>query len=221
MVSDDAVGGSLLGKHAVYPGTFDPLTSGHLDIIERARHLFGRVTVLVAVNADKRLAGTPSERSIRVRRELPADWDNVAVAAWSGMTVSFCRQHGADVIIRGARNRSDLDHEYQLAAMNEVLGITTLLLPADPGLAAVSSTIVRGLGARRQALGRRDDPLGMMIAGFDVVEFRGPVTASRNAPFARTGTAEGGDRRPRLRRPAPRVRHAQTGRSVAPSVSVR
>ena len=63
--------------HAVYPGTFTPVTPGHLDIIERARHLFGRVTVLVAVNADKQPASTPSERAIQLRRELPADWDNV------------------------------------------------------------------------------------------------------------------------------------------------
>jgi pantetheine-phosphate adenylyltransferase len=143
-----ATGGSPLGEHAVYPGTFDPITPGHLDIIERARHLFSRVTVLVAVNADKRPAGTQSERAIRLRRELPADWDNVSVAAWAGLTVEFCRQYGAGVIIRGARNRSDFRHEHQLAAMNHALGVTTLLLPAKPGLAAISSTVLRGKSSR-------------------------------------------------------------------------
>jgi pantetheine-phosphate adenylyltransferase len=63
------------------------------------------------------------------------------------LTAAFCRQHGAGVIIRGVRNRSDLRHEYQLAAMNEALGVTTLLLPASPRLAAVSSTVLRGLGS--------------------------------------------------------------------------
>jgi pantetheine-phosphate adenylyltransferase len=134
-----------LGEHAVYPGTFDPITPGHLDIIERARHLFARVTVLVAVNADKQPTGSQSERAIRLRRELPADWDNVSVAAWAGLTAAFCRDHRAGVIIRGVRNRSDLRHEYQLAAMNQAMGVTTLLLAARPGLAAVSSTAVRGL----------------------------------------------------------------------------
>jgi len=134
------------GEHAVYPGTFDPVTLGHLNIIERARHLFARVTVLVAVNGDKQPSGTPSERAVRLCRELPADWDNVSVVAWAGLTVAFCRQHGAGVIIRGVRNGSDLLHEYQLAAMNQAMGITTLLLPAQPGLAAVSSTVLRGLG---------------------------------------------------------------------------
>jgi pantetheine-phosphate adenylyltransferase len=143
----DGIGGSRQGEHAVYPGTFDPVTPGHLDVIERARHLFARVTVLVAVNGDKQPSGLPSERATWLRRELPADWDNVSVAAWAGLTVAFCRQHGAGVIIRGVRNRSDLLHEYQLAAMNQALGITTLLLPARPGLAGVSSTVLRGLGA--------------------------------------------------------------------------
>jgi pantetheine-phosphate adenylyltransferase len=142
----DATGGSRLGEHAVYPGTFDPVTPGHLDIIERARHLFARITVLVAVNGDKQPASTRSERAVQLRRKLPADWDNVSVSAYAGLTVEFCRQHGAGSIIRGVRNQSDLRHEYQLAAMNEALGITTLLLPASPGLAAVSSTVLRGLG---------------------------------------------------------------------------
>jgi pantetheine-phosphate adenylyltransferase len=141
-----ATGGSRLGEHAVYPGTFDPMTPGHLDIIERARHLFARLTVLVAVNGDKQPASTPSERVIQLRRELPAHWANVSVAAWTGLTAEFCRQQGAGVIIRGVRNGSDLRHEYQLAAMNEALGITTLLLPATARLAGTSSTVLRGLG---------------------------------------------------------------------------
>jgi pantetheine-phosphate adenylyltransferase len=142
----NATGGRSLGEHAVYPGTFDPFTPGHFDIIERTRHLFARVTVLVAVNADKQPGSTPPERAIQLRRELPANWDNVSVAAWAGLTAAFCRQHGASVIIRGVRNRSDFRHESQLAAMNEAMGVTTLLLSARPGLAALSSTVLRGLG---------------------------------------------------------------------------
>ena len=142
----NATGRGPLGEHAVYPGTFDPFTPGHFDIVERARHLFALVTVLVAVNADKRPARTASERAIQLRRELPANWDNVSVAAWAGLTAAFCRQHGAGVIIRGVRNRSDFRHESQLAAMNEAMGVTTLLLPAQPGLVALSSTVLRGLG---------------------------------------------------------------------------
>ena len=142
-----ATGGSLLGKHAVYPGSFDPVTPGHLDVIERARQLYVRLTVLVAANSDKHPAGAQCERANQVRRQLPVGWDNVSVTAWNGLTVAFCLQNGADVIIRGVRSRSDLRHEYQLAAMNEAMGVTTLLLPARPGLAGVSSTVLRALGA--------------------------------------------------------------------------
>jgi pantetheine-phosphate adenylyltransferase len=141
-----ATGGSPLGQHGVYPGTFDPVTPGHLDIIERARHLFARITVLVAINSNKQPAGTQSERASQLRQQLPANWNNVSVATWDGLTVAFCQQHGADVIIRGLRNQSDLCHEYQLAAMNGAVGITTLLLPTRPSLAGMSSTVLRGLG---------------------------------------------------------------------------
>jgi pantetheine-phosphate adenylyltransferase len=140
-----AADGNRLGQHAVYPGTFDPITPGHLDIIERARHLFAQITVLVAINSDKQPSGTQPERAIQLRRRLPADWENVSVTAWAGLTVTYCQQQGADIIIRGVRNRSDLRRERQLAAMNHGQGITTLLMPAQPSLAAMSSTVLRGL----------------------------------------------------------------------------
>lgn len=73
-------------QHAVFPGTFAPITPGHLDIIERARRLFPRITVLVAVNGDKQQAGTQAERAIQVRREIPGDWENVSVTGWDGLT---------------------------------------------------------------------------------------------------------------------------------------
>ena len=141
----NAPGESRPGGHAVYPGTFDPITSGHLAIIDRARRLFAHITVLVAVNEEKQPGPTQPERALQVGQQLPAHWDNVSVRAWAGLTVEFCRQHGADVIIRGVRNRSDLRHEYQLAVMNETMDVATLLLAADPELAGVSSTILRRL----------------------------------------------------------------------------
>lgn len=139
-------GGQVAAKPAtVTLGTFDPVTPGHIDIIERSRHIFARVTVLVAVNSNKRPARPQSERAVQVRRTMPADWENVSVAEWAGLTVEFCRRHGAGVIVRGVRNRSDLSYEYELAAMNEIQGITTVFLPARPGLAGMSSTLLRGL----------------------------------------------------------------------------
>jgi pantetheine-phosphate adenylyltransferase len=136
---------SRRGAYAVYPGTFDPFTAGHLDVVDRVRRLFDRVTVLVAVNADKQPAVAPAQRLVALRDMLPMSWSSVEVAAWSGLTAVFCREHQADVIVRGIRNPGDLRYESQLAAMNEDLGITTLLVPARPELTAVSSTAVRAL----------------------------------------------------------------------------
>lgn len=137
--------GGRPGAHAVYPGTFDPFTPGHLDVVDRVRHLFDRVTVLVAVNAGKRPATTQVQRSAALRSLIPATWSNVGVTAWSGLTAAYCHGHRAGVIVRGVRNHTDLRQEYQLAAMNEELGVTTLLVPARPALASLSSTAVRAL----------------------------------------------------------------------------
>jgi pantetheine-phosphate adenylyltransferase len=136
-------------SRAVYPGTFDPFTEGHRDVVDRVRRLFGQVVVLVAVNPDKQPAGTVDDRAARVRAALPPAWSNVVVEAWSGLTADYCRDHRADVLVRGVRNQADVRHEYPLAVLNEEMGVTTLLVPARPGLAAVSSTGVRRSQAAR------------------------------------------------------------------------
>ncbi|MEU4243258.1 pantetheine-phosphate adenylyltransferase [Actinoplanes sp. NPDC026619] len=128
---------------AVYPGTFDPFTPGHRDVVDRVRHLFDRVVVLVAINPEKEPAATQAQRLAALRASLPASWSNVGVAAWAGLTVAYCREHHAGVIVRGVRNHTDMLYEYQLAAVNQELGVTTLLVPARPELARVSSTALR------------------------------------------------------------------------------
>ena len=148
-----ATGESRQGKYAVYPGTFDSITPGDLDIIERARRLSPR--------SPSSPPSTPmSSRPAPRWNERPGDAGRLhrklrqrrAQAARARQAVAFGRQHGADVIIRGVRNKSDLRHEYQLAAMNEAMGITTLLLPTQPGLAAMSSTVLRGLSTWTRAV---------------------------------------------------------------------
>lgn len=133
---------------AVYPGTFDPVTPGHLDVIDRARRLFDHLTVLVAVNDDKHPARSGAQRADDIRAALPPDWTNVTVDDWNGLTVAYCHQDGSGVIIRGIRNAADSVREYQLAAMNESLGVTTLLMAARPELAAMSSTAMRARQAQ-------------------------------------------------------------------------
>jgi pantetheine-phosphate adenylyltransferase len=130
-------------SRAVYPGTFDPFTEGHRDVVDRVRLLFDQVTVLVAVNPDKQPTETVDNRAARIAATLPSDWSNVVVVAWAGLTADYCRLHGAGVVVRGVRNRADFRHEYPLAVMNEEMGVSTLLVPARPDLAAVSSTAAR------------------------------------------------------------------------------
>ncbi|MDG4797573.1 pantetheine-phosphate adenylyltransferase [Micromonospora sp. WMMD1082] len=134
------------GVRAVYPGSFDPFTPGHVDVVSRARDLFDEVVVLVAVNSSKHPGTDEQERAAAVRAVLPVEWTTVTVAAWRGLTATYCRRHGAGVIVRGVRNTTDLQTEYRLAAMNQSLGVPTVFLPAQPELAAVSSTVVRTLG---------------------------------------------------------------------------
>lgn len=128
---------------AAYPGTFDPFTPGHLNVVDRARRIFDEIVVLVAVNPAKHPGTAAEERAAAVRVTLPSDWTTVTVAAWSGLTATYCRQNGVAVIVRGVRNTTDLQAEYQLAAMNETLGVSTVFLPTLPELARVSSTVVR------------------------------------------------------------------------------
>lgn len=126
---------------AVYPGTFDPFTKGHRDLVARARVMFDRVIVLVAVTRinDQR----PTVRAAHVRDVILRAWGNVEVDTWVGLSTAYCQRRGATVIVRGIRTPPDLRQEYQLAAMNEQLGIQTVWLPTRPHLAATSSTVVR------------------------------------------------------------------------------
>ncbi|WP_127549856.1 pantetheine-phosphate adenylyltransferase [Actinoplanes sp. OR16] len=133
----------LRSARAVYPGTFDPFTPGHFDVVDRARRVFDHVTVVVAVNGEKRPSQAAAGRAAEIRRLLPAHWENVTVADWRGLTVDYCREHGCGVIVRGVRNAADYQREYELAAMNEALGVATLFVAARPELAAMSSTAVR------------------------------------------------------------------------------
>jgi pantetheine-phosphate adenylyltransferase len=139
--------GGRAPARAVYPGTFDPFTTGHFDVVDRSRRLFDHVTVLLAVNDGKQPSRPPAARAQEIRGLLPAAWANVTVAVWSGLTVDYCLRHECGVIVRGVRNSSDYSHEHELAGMNEALGVTTLFVPARPELAAMSSTIMRTLQA--------------------------------------------------------------------------
>ncbi len=135
---------------AVYPGTFDPITNGHTDLIERATRRFDEVLVAIHRSGSKQPAFTWEER-IELAREVLAEIPAVRVEGFEGLLVDFMRSHGAGVILRGLRAVSDFEYEFQLASMNRQLApeIETLFMTPDEHYAYVSSSLVReiaGLG---------------------------------------------------------------------------
>ena len=119
---------------AMYPGTFDPVTNGHLDIIERSSKLFGQVIVAILVNPQKEPLFSSEERAGLIRKSIPDGISNVEVAVFQGLLVDYAKERQADVIIRGIRAVSDYEYELQMALMNRRLRPeieTFFMLPAE------------------------------------------------------------------------------------------
>lgn len=129
---------------AIYPGTFDPITNGHLDIIERALKLFDRVIIAVAASARKSPSLALANRAELVKLSVKA-YKNIEVCSFKGLLIDFAKQKNAQVIIRGLRAISDFEYELQLAAMNRRLAphIETIFLAPAEQFAFISATIVR------------------------------------------------------------------------------
>jgi pantetheine-phosphate adenylyltransferase len=129
---------------AVFPGTFDPITLGHQDLIRRAARLFTHVVVAVAVAHHKKTLFTLEERLEGVR-EVLQPWGNVQVEPFEGLLVDFALSHGASAVVRGIRSVTDFDFEAQLAGMNRALtaDVETVFLTPDSRYQHISSTIVR------------------------------------------------------------------------------
>lgn len=134
---------------AVCPGSFDPVTNGHLDIVARAATLFDEVVVAVGVNISKSRLFSPEER-IEMLEEACAGIPHVRVAGFTGLIVDFCREVGAAAIVKGLRGATDYEYELPMAQMNRHLtGVETVFLPGAVGNAFVSSSLVKevaGLG---------------------------------------------------------------------------
>ena len=135
----------LINKRlALYPGTFDPFTYGHLDIVERALRIFDEVEVTVAVNAGKRALLSTEERCDLIR-QCTAHLDGVTVAAFEGLLVDYARRRRAAALVRGLRHVSDFDYEFQMAFANRKLypEVETVFLMTAEAHALISSPIVR------------------------------------------------------------------------------
>jgi len=133
---------------AIYPGTFDPITKGHTDLVERALHLFDKVIVGVAENTTKEPVFSLEERMGMAKVALQ-EYQGVEILPVPGLLVEFAKQHGAKAILRGLRAVSDFEYEFQLAGMNRKLApeIETLFLTPAEKYAYISSSLVREIAA--------------------------------------------------------------------------
>jgi pantetheine-phosphate adenylyltransferase len=130
-------------RRAVCPGSFDPPTFGHLDIVRRASSLFDEVVVAVGTNVSKNRLFEADERIAMMLRAC-GDLPNVSVEGFTGLVTTFCTEHGATAIVKGLRAASDFDYELQMAQMNSSLtGVETVFLPTSPERGFVSSSLVK------------------------------------------------------------------------------
>ena len=139
----------------VYPGTFDPITLGHLDIIRRAARLVDRLVIGVTTNPSKSPMFTVEERMAMVRREI-VDLPNVSVVQFDLLLMDFATREGASLIVRGLRAVSDFEYEYQMAGMNQQLNdqIETVFLMADVSLQPIASRLVKEIARYGGAIGK-------------------------------------------------------------------
>ena len=133
-----------MSKIAVYPGSFDPITNGHLEIIKRVSLIFDMVIVLIAVNPDKKAMFTPEER-VEMISEVCKDINNVDVQSYSGLIADYMKNNCYNVIIRGLRTVTDFEVEFQMAHINKTLyqNVETLFMCADDETTCVSSSVVK------------------------------------------------------------------------------
>ena len=128
---------------ALCPGSFDPVTNGHIDIIGRAASLFDEVVVAVGVNASKKRLFSPEER-IEMLTEACAPWPNVAIDSFDGLLTDFCRDRDVHAIVKGLRAVSDFDYELQMAQMNSSLApVETVFVPTSPEWSFLASSLVK------------------------------------------------------------------------------
>ncbi len=135
---------AAIERVGVYPGTFDPMTLGHLDIIRRGAHLVDRLVIGVTTNPSKSPMFTVAERLRMVKREI-ADMPQVSVVEFDSLLMDFAEREGATLILRGLRAVADFEYEYQMAGMNQQLNdrIETVFLMADVSLQPIASKLVK------------------------------------------------------------------------------
>ena len=152
-----------LKRSAVYPGTFDPITNGHQDLVRRAAVIFDRIVIGIAANPGKAPLFTLEER-VSLAQSVLADLKNVTVLGYSGLTVDFAREQGCGIVVRGLRAMSDFEFEFQLANMSRHLAreVDYVFMTPQEQFTFISSTLVREIA----------------LFGGDVTQFVPPVVAA-------------------------------------------
>ncbi len=134
-------------KRVVCPGSFDPITFGHLDIIKRASSIFDEVVIAVLVNQTKKTLFTVEER-ISMIQEVTKEYSNVTVDSWSGLLVDYCKQNEIPMIVKGLRAVTDFDYELQMSQINlQLQGVETLFMSTAPAHSFLSSSLVKEIAS--------------------------------------------------------------------------
>ena len=146
----------MLTRIGVYPGTFDPITLGHLDIIRRGAHLVDRLVIGVTTNPSKEPMFTLPERLDMVKREVEGLAGNISVVDFDSLLMDFAEREGAQLILRGLRAVADFEYEYQMAGMNQQLNdrIETVFLMADVSLQPIASRLVKEIARYGGEIGK-------------------------------------------------------------------
>lgn len=133
-------------KIAIYPGSFDPITNGHLDVLNRAMKIFDKVIILVAINPNKKSRFSPEER-VAMIKEAVNDENNIMVDSYQGLTVEYAKKHHATHLIRGLRAVTDFDYEFQLASANDFIdeNIDTVFLMSKKEKSFINSSMIMDL----------------------------------------------------------------------------
>ena len=165
----------MTDRRCVCPGSFDPVTNGHLDVLARASRLYDEVTVAVLVNPGKSGLFEVAER-IEMLREVTAELGNVRVDSFEGLLVDYCRERGIPVVVKGLRAVSDFDYELQMAQMNHRLtGLETFFVATNPEYSFLSSSLVKEVA-------RWGGDVGGLVPDAVLARLRGRIDPSRRQP---------------------------------------